>query len=113
MGTGSAVCAPVNQEARRTMANIELQRSWAVTLRHLAACRYHLSETLGSAEALRIERDFIGFLHNNEFGIALECAEELGRLNDAPHEFWVELRMAAETMGHKAEAERYAQLSSA
>ena len=95
------------------MANIELRQSWAFTLRHLAACRYYLSETLGSVEALKVEREFVGYLHHNELSLALECAEELGRLSDAPRQFWIELRMAADNMGLKAEAERYAQLSTA
>jgi hypothetical protein len=79
----------------------------------LAASRYYLSETVGSVEALSIEREFVEYLHHNEFGLALECAEGLGRLSDAPKEFWMELRMAAENMGLRAAAERYAQLSAA
>lgn len=95
------------------MESIAQGNSWAVTLRHLTASRFYLSETLGSAATMILERDFVGFLHHNEMGLALGCAEELGRISNAPRAFWVELRMAAESMGLKAEAERYAQLSAA
>ncbi len=53
----------------------------------------------------------IGYLHHNEFGLALESAEALGRLSKAPREFWVELRLAAENMGLAGDAKRYEHLS--
>jgi hypothetical protein len=93
------------------MASSELRGSWAITVRHLAASRYYLSEVLGSSSATSLEREFVGFLRHNELDLALGCAEELGMLSDAPREFWIELRMAAESMGLKAEASRYEQLS--
>jgi hypothetical protein len=92
-------------------SSIALRDSWAVTLRHLSACRYYLPESLGSADAIAAERELIGYLHHNEFGLALESAAALGRLISAPREFWMELRLAADNMGLAGDAERYARLS--
>jgi len=92
------------------MNNAALRESWAVTLRHLAACRYYLPETLGTAEAVKAEHDCDHYLHHNELGLALEAAEDLGLSSDAPSEFWRELKMAAANMGLDELADRYAKL---
>lgn len=59
------------------MTNGELQKSWAATLRHLAASRYHLPERLeGEALGAASQLDYL-----NEFGLALEEAEAGNWLN--------------------------------
>ncbi len=90
------------------MKNRALIESWAVTLRHLAACRFYLPEVLPSEEARAAEREWAHYLHHNELALALEEAEALGELCSAPAAFWRELRLAAENMGSNDAAERYA-----
>ena len=90
------------------MADALLLQSWTVTLRHLSACRYYLPETLASREAEACERQLDHFLHNREYGLALEEAEALGTLCLAPPEYWRELQFAAENMGLAKEGARYA-----
>ena len=85
------------------MASPELKLSWAISLRHLAASRYYLSEQLPSEDANNCWTMLQEYLHHNELGLALDEAEYLGVLCDAPSEFWAELLSAAEQM-HRAES---------
>ncbi|WJN57362.1 hypothetical protein OH686_01355 [Pseudomonas sp. SO81] len=87
------------------MTNEELRKSWAVTLRHLAASRFFLLEHLPSQEAEDCWAQAQGFLHHNELGLGLEELQELGELCSAPKEFWLELLLAAENMGLEAHSE--------
>ena len=95
------------------MANVELEASWARTMRCLAASRYYLAEHLPVGEAQSLELELAAYLHHNEFGLALECAEALGQLVRAPQRYWLELKLAAENMGLFAQAERYAKHAAA
>ena len=89
------------------MTNEELQKSWAVTLRHLAASRYHLPERL-EGEALGAASHFDHLFHHNEFGLALEEAEALGKLAESNACYWEELRLAAENIGMDEAAAKFA-----
>jgi hypothetical protein len=80
------------------MTDEELKKSWAVSKRHLAASRYCLPQHL-EGEALETSKQMEHFLHHNEFGLALDEAEALGKLCEAGPAFWNELRLAAENMG--------------
>ena len=44
------------------MPTAEPLHSWAITLRHLGACRYYLPENLPSVEAVACEREMTHFL---------------------------------------------------
>jgi hypothetical protein len=89
------------------MTDKKLKESWAVTLRHLAASRYYLP-TLLEGEALEAARRMEDYLHHNELGLALDEAEALGELVESSARFWEELRLAAQNMGMKEEAAKYA-----
>lgn len=89
------------------MTSEELQRSWRITLRHLAASRYHLPERL-EGEALDAASQLEHFLHHNEFGLALDEAEALGELAESNAAYWEELRLAADNMGRYEAAVKFA-----
>lgn len=89
------------------MASSELVQSWAITLRHLAVCRYYLPEQLLDEEALAAERELAHYLHHNELGMALREAEALGDICEAPPQFWRELQLAAQNMGHTEAVLKY------
>ena len=93
------------------MADPRLLELWARVLRHLAASRYYLPEHLATDEARVVEAQFREFLHHNELGLALEEAEALGILTNAPREFWAELLLAAQIMGQGEIAARCSQRS--
>jgi hypothetical protein len=90
-----------------------LRDSWAITLRHLAACRYYLPEELTTPNAIEAERRWSEYLHHNEWGLALSEAEAMGEEQGAPAEYWDELRAAAVNMGLEAEAAAFAARSAA
>jgi hypothetical protein len=81
------------------MSPFELKASLAKTLRHLAASRFYLPQTLPSQDADACWLSMQEFLHHNELGLALDDAIELGEICSAPKEFWVELHCAAANMG--------------
>jgi len=88
------------------MSANELKKSWAVTLRHLAASRYYLPEVFARQDEERCWATVQEYLHHNELGLALDEAEELGLLCSAPPEFWTELLLAAIEMGLIENAKR-------
>jgi hypothetical protein len=81
------------------MTSDELRKSWAISLRHLAASRFYLEEHLVSKDAEESWINAQAFLHHNELELALEELQELGELCFAPRVFWSELLLAAENMG--------------
>jgi hypothetical protein len=91
----------------------EPRKSWAITLRHLAACRYYLPEKLTAPRAIEAERTWNVYLHSNELGLALSEAEVMGQEQQAPAEYWGELRAAAANMGLTEEAASFAARSAA
>ena len=62
---------------------------------------------------MKSEQAFNDYLHNNELELALHEVEAIGTEQNAPSEFWQELRLAATEMGLDAQAERYAARSAA
>ena len=81
------------------MSQNALNASHAQTLRHLAASRFYLPETLPSLDAEECWLSMQELLHHNELGLALDDAIELGELCGGPKEFWDELHCAAVNMG--------------
>jgi hypothetical protein len=81
------------------MSQAALKASHAVTIRHLAASRFYLPETLPTQEAEGCWQSMWEFMHHNELGLALDYAIELGDFCSAPREYWAELRFAAVNMG--------------
>ena len=88
------------------MTQEELQKSWRVTLRYLAASRYYLPTRL-EGEALDAATRMEELLHHNELGLALDEAEALGALTESNAAYWEELRLAALSMGREEAAARF------
>jgi hypothetical protein len=99
--------------ADRLARKRDLRESWAITLRHLAACRYYLPEVLTAPRAIEAERMWNEYLHNNELGLALSEAEVMGQEQHAPAAYWAELRAAAANMGLEEDAASFAARSAA
>jgi hypothetical protein len=76
------------------MANDELRKLWAISLRHLAASRFYLQEHLPNTDAEKFWINAQEFLHHNELELALEQLQELGELCCAPRTFWSELLLS-------------------
>jgi hypothetical protein len=85
----------------------DLRNSWAIPLRHLAACRFYLPESLANPSALEAERNCNHYLHNNELGLALHQAEFLGLEQNASADYWREFYFAASNMGLVEDAARF------
>jgi hypothetical protein len=71
-------------------------------LRHLAAARFYLPMELKGAKKYNVEEQYLDYLHNREYKLALEELVEMGIENAGFAEeplFWRELVMAAENMG--------------
>ena len=83
-----------------------MQQLFATTQvrRHLAACRYHLPQTLPSPQARRFERALMRHLWRGEFALALHAAEHLGVACQAGAQFWRELKLAAQQLQLEDEA---------
>ncbi|MFZ6647785.1 hypothetical protein ACO0LO_18825 [Undibacterium sp. TJN25] len=92
------------------MAAEHLIATWATTLRHLASARFHLPHTMGSAEASAANARFNAYVDENELELALDEAETLGSLCQAPPAFWKELQLAAANMRLADSEARYAAL---
>ena len=92
------------------MVSMELRELWAKVIRHLAASRFYLPELLPDADALAEEEKMNHLLHHNELELALEAATALGQRMEAPPEYWLELKLAAATMGLTFDAPRRMQL---
>jgi hypothetical protein len=100
-------------EADEQVAAAKLRRSWATSLRHLAACRYYLPKVLATPGAVEAELAWIDYLHKNELELALCEAEIVGVEQDAPVEYWEELRLAAVSMGLEAQVAKFSAKSAA
>ena len=80
------------------------------TLRHLAAARFYLPMTLKGAEKYDLEEQYLDYLHNREYRLALQELEEFGIENAGFAEeklFWAELEMAATQLGLTNTADEY------
>ena len=72
------------------------------TLRHLAAARFYLPMSLKGSDKFAVEEQYLDYLHNREYRLALEELVEFGIENAGFAEealFWRELELAATEMG--------------
>lgn len=81
-----------------------LERSWAITCRHLAAGKQRLAGKKGLRKALRQYRSF---LDHNELELALDELESTGEQRGGDRLFWQALLDAAQNMGLADHAARY------
>lgn len=80
------------------------------SLRYLAAARFYLPVTLKGGEKFAVDEQYLDYLHNREYGLALEELAEFGIENAGFAEeplFWRELELAAEHMGLSDKATEY------
>ena len=72
------------------------------SLRYLAAARFYLPVTLKGGEKFAIDEQYLDYLHNREYKLALQELVEFGIENAGFAEeplFWRELELAAESLG--------------
>lgn len=84
--------------------------SWKQSLRCLAAARFYLPVTLKGGEKFAVDEQYLDYLHNREYRLALEELVEFGIENAGFAEeplFWRELALAAEHMGLPDKATEY------
>jgi hypothetical protein len=75
---------------------------WKQSLRHLAAARFYLPVTLKGGDKFAVEEQYLDYLHNREYRLALDELVEFGIENTGFAEealFWHELELAAQAMG--------------
>lgn len=95
----------------------EWREEWKQSLRYLAAARFYLPVTLKGGEKFAVDEEYLDYLHNREYELALGELEEFGIENAGFAEealFWRELELAAQHMGlpekaaeYRSRAERY------
>jgi hypothetical protein len=76
--------------------------SWKQSLRYLAAARFYLPVTLKGGEKFAVDEQYLDYLHNREYELALGELAEFGIENAGFAEeplFWRELELAAENIG--------------
>jgi hypothetical protein len=78
-----------------------------LALRHLAASRFYLPQELPFEEAQDAELDFFDDLFLGNYNEALDSADQMGIMSNAPDEFWIELENAALCLGNIKEASRF------
>ena len=72
------------------------------SLRYLAAARFYLPVTLKGGDKFAVDEQYVDYLHNREYKLALQELVEFGIENAGFAEealFWRELELAAEHMG--------------
>jgi hypothetical protein len=80
------------------------------SLRYLAAARFYLPVTLKGGEKFAVDEQYLDYMHNREYALALEELAEFGIENAGFAEealFWRELELAAESMGLPGKAAEY------
>ena len=85
------------------------REEWRQALRHLAAARFFLPESL-AGESLLAEAELNSYLHHTEFGLALEVLEFMGKANTGYAEealFWSEMAPAAQDIGLYSASSQY------
>lgn len=85
--------------ASDTPAFTTLQAQWTTTLRHAAAARFHLPEKVEGDALMTLDSDALTYLHHNEFLLAVEALEIMGKTLTPPKAFWTEICLAYESMG--------------
>ena len=86
--------------------------SWKQSLRYLAAARFYLPMVLKGSSKFNVEEQYLDYLHNREYKLALEELAEIGLENVGFAEevlFWHELALAAENLGLSDKAAEYRQ----
>ena len=84
-------------------------------LRYLAAARFYLPMTLRGGEKYAVDEQYLDYLHNREYALALEELAEFGLENAGFAEealFWRELELAASQLGLADKAREYARRAS-
>lgn len=90
----------------------ELTESAKQTLRYLAAARFYLPMDLKGASKFGVEEQYLDYLHNREYQLALGELEEIALENAGFAEerhFWREMDLAAESLGMAGKAAEYRQ----
>jgi hypothetical protein len=80
-------------------------------LRYLAAARFYLPVTLKGGEKYAVDEQYLDYLHNREYALALGELAEFGLENAGFAEealFWRELELAAAQLGLADKAREYA-----
>ena len=83
---------------------------WKQSLRYLAAARFYLPVTLKGGEKFAIDEEYLDYLHNREYELALGELEAFGIENSGFAQealFWRELELAADHMGLPDKAADY------
>jgi hypothetical protein len=80
-------------------------------LRYLAAARFYLPMTLKGGDKFAVDEQYLDYLHNREYALALGELAEFGLENAGFAEealFWRELELAATQLGMAAKAREFA-----
>jgi len=80
------------------MPDAKLVKSWKISRTLLERARHALPVRHAPEHAALLTR-YREFMEHNEFELALDILEELGRLTSARGGFWRDLEQAAESMG--------------
>lgn len=86
--------------------------AWKQALRYLAAARFYLPMELKGADKYSVEEQYLDYLHNREYKLAMEELAEFGLENAGFAQeglFWRELQLAANQLGISDKAREYAQ----
>lgn len=78
---------------------MDLEKSWAITRKHLEKARSLLPSPIVQGEQTESIGAYQEFIEHNELECALDQLEGLGEANACSQEFWQELRLATENMG--------------
>ena len=88
----------------------EWPEAWKQSLRYLAAARFYLPMVLKGSNKFDVEEQYLDYLHNREYKLAMEELAEIALENQGFAEealFWRELELAAATLGLASKAEEY------
>jgi hypothetical protein len=88
----------------------EWPEAWKQSLRYLAAARFYLPMVLKGSGKFDVEEQYIDYLHNREYRLAMEELAEMALENPGFGEerlFWQELGLAAESLGLRDKAVEY------
>jgi len=80
------------------------------SLRYLAAARFYLPVILKGGEKYAVDEEYLDYLHNREYKLALGELAEFGIENAGFAEeklFWQELALAADVLGLPEKAKEY------
>ena len=86
------------------------------SLRYLAAARFYLPMVLKGSAKFEVEEQYLDYLHNREYRLAMAELEEIALENAGWAEeglFWHEMQLAAESIGMTTKAAEYARKATA